>query len=135
MNGMPGGRATLIYDGNCGFCRRWVKRVEGWDRHGRLATLPYQAPDLEMRFPAVSRRECAEGMHLVLEDGHTVYRWAAAGREVLRRLPGGLLWTLPFRLPGGLPIAEHIYRWITHRWGPLGQRADGDSKGACDLSR
>jgi len=114
--------ATLIYDGNCGFCRRWVARVQRWDRGGRLETLPYQTPDLEARFPGVSRAECAERIHLVDERGN-VFRGGAAGREVLRRLPGGALWTLPFHVPGALPLAERAYVWIAHRWGPLGERA------------
>ncbi len=52
------------------------------------------------------------------ENG-AVHRGAAAGREVLSRLPGGWLWALPLRLPGGLPIAERVYTWITRRWGPV----------------
>jgi predicted DCC family thiol-disulfide oxidoreductase YuxK len=116
---MTAAPATLIYDGNCGFCRRWVERVRRWDRHGRLATLPYQAPDLEARFPQVSRADCVQRIHLVEPTG-TVHRGAAAGREVLRRLPGGWFWTLPLRLPGASGVAERIYRWIAHRWGPLG---------------
>jgi predicted DCC family thiol-disulfide oxidoreductase YuxK len=68
-------------------------------------------------------------IHLV--DEHvTVHRGAAAGREVLRRLPLGWLWTLPFRVPGALPVAERIYVWITHRWGPLPRTADPTSQ--CD---
>lgn len=110
--------ATLIYDGACGFCRRWVERVRRWDRHQRLDLVPYQTPDLEERFP-VSRAECTQRIHLVEADG-TVHRGAAAGREVLRRLPHGWLWAAPFYLPGGLWIGERVYVWITHRWGPLG---------------
>jgi len=112
-------RATLIYDGACGFCRRWVERVRRWDRYQRLDMVPYQTPDLEERFPTVSRAECTQRIHVVEPDG-TVHRGAAAGREVLRRLPHGWLLSAPFRLPGALCIAERIYVWITHRWGPLG---------------
>ena len=117
-------RATLIYDGNCGFCRRWVDRVRRADRLGHLETVPYQAPDLEARFPGVSRAECVRRIHLVDEHG-AVSRGAAAGREVLRRLPGGSLWALPFRLPGALGIAERVYVWIAYRWGPLGGQGGG----------
>jgi predicted DCC family thiol-disulfide oxidoreductase YuxK len=116
---MRSAQATLIYDGTCGFCRRWVDRVGRWDRHRRLDLVPYQTADLEARFPSVTRTECAQRIHLIAVDG-TVFRGAAAGREVLRRLPAGWLWVLPFHLPGGLRIAERIYLWITHRWGPLG---------------
>lgn len=110
--------ATLIYHGSCGFCRRWVERVQRWDRHQRLDFLPFQSPDLATRFPQVSLKACRQRMHLVDEQGN-VFAGAAAGREVLRRLPFGGLWTLPFRVPGVLAIAEPIYVWITHRWGPL----------------
>ena len=30
---------TLIYDGDCGFCRRWVERVRRWDRRDALKKL------------------------------------------------------------------------------------------------
>ena len=124
---MSAERATLIYDGSCGFCRRWVERVRRWDRRGRLEMVPYQTAELESRFPGVSRADCVERIHLVDESG-AVSRGAMAGREVLWRLPGGALWTLPFRIPGGLRVAERVYVWIAHRWGPLGRR--GASSGA-----
>jgi len=63
-------------------------------------------------------------MHLVDEAG-TVFAGAAAGREVLRRLPGGWLWALPLRLPGALALADPIYGWITRRWGPVPRRNGG----------
>jgi predicted DCC family thiol-disulfide oxidoreductase YuxK len=115
---MNNGRASLIYDGECGFCRRWVQRVQRWDRHGLLETVRYQTADLEERFPGVTRQACAQRIHLVTADGR-VFAGAAAAREVLRRLPGGPLWALPFRLPGALALADTAYMWIAHRWGPL----------------
>jgi predicted DCC family thiol-disulfide oxidoreductase YuxK len=115
---MPRGHATLIYDGGCGFCRRWTERVRRWDRHRRLEMLPFQTPDLETRFPRVSRAECAERIHLVDEHG-VVHKGAAAAREALGRLPAGWLWALPFRIPGGLALADRAYGWVAHRWGPL----------------
>jgi predicted DCC family thiol-disulfide oxidoreductase YuxK len=117
-------RAIVVYDGNCGFCRRWVARVARWDRHARLEFVPYQTPDLEKRLPGVSRAECVQRVHLVDADGR-VFAGAAAGREVLRRLPGGALWALPFRLPGALGVAERIYVWIAHRFGPLRREPKG----------
>jgi len=113
----------LIYDDACRFCRRWVERARRRDRHGRLAFVPYQVPDFAVRFPGVSRDACTRAMHLVDEDG-AVHRGAAAGREVLSRLPGGWLWTLPFRVPGGLAVAERVYTWITRRWGPVPREED-----------
>ena len=125
-------KATLIYDGNCGFCRRWVARIRRWDRGGLLDPLPYQTPDLEARFPGVSRADCVARIHLVDERGN-VHCGAAAGREVLRRLPGGTLWTLPFLVPGALRLAERAYVWIAHRWGPLGAHGDPPPPSGCPL--
>ncbi|HYV56347.1 MAG TPA: DUF393 domain-containing protein [Candidatus Nitrosopolaris sp.] len=116
---MRSGRASLIYDGACAFCRQWVERLHRCDRGGLLELVPYQSVDLERRFPGVSRADCARCVHLVDALGH-VHRGAAAVREALRRLPGGWLWALPFRIPGALPVAERLYVWIAHRWGPLG---------------
>ncbi len=111
-------RATVIYDGTCGFCRRWIDRARRLDRHGRITFIPYQTPDFAARFPEIPRDEYTRRIHLIDADG-TVHRGAAAGREVVRRLSGGWLWALPFRLPGGLRVAEQVYTWITHRWGPV----------------
>ena len=114
-------RATLVYDGTCGFCRRWIDRVQRWDRYRRIDLVPYQTDDLHVRLPQLSREACRQRMHFVDESG-AVFAGAAAGREVLSRLPAGWLWTLPFRIPGALRVAEPIYVWITHRWGPLPRR-------------
>ena len=118
------GPASLIYDGACAFCRRWVERLHRCDRGGLLEMVPYQSLDLERRFPAVSRGDCARRVHLVDARG-VVYRGAAAAREALRRLPGGCLWSLPFGLPGGLTVAERVYDWVAYRFGPLDHVAAG----------
>jgi len=110
--------AALIFDGECGLCRRRVEHVRLWDREGRIEMVPYQTPDLVQRFPSVSRDECVHGIHLVEKSG-VVHRGAAAGREVLRRLPAGWLWKIPSWIPGEVWTAEYIYVWIAHRWGPL----------------
>ena len=77
---MSAARATLIYDGNCGFCRRWVERVRRWDRRGRLEMVPYQTVDLETRFPGVSRADCVERIHLVDERAAGARDSTRAGR-------------------------------------------------------
>ena len=37
-----GPRPTLIYDGECGFCRRSVDLLRRWDREQRIALVPFQ---------------------------------------------------------------------------------------------
>jgi predicted DCC family thiol-disulfide oxidoreductase YuxK len=35
-------RWILIWDGDCGFCRRWVERALRHDKSGSLTAIPYQ---------------------------------------------------------------------------------------------
>ena len=76
----------MIWDGDCGFCRRGVRWLE--QRTGpRVATVPYQ----EYPFPEGDERitpaSCARAVHLVESDG-SVTRGAAAGVGALGRAPG-----------------------------------------------
>lgn len=108
---------TLIYDGECGFCRRLVDLVLRWDRAGRLATVPFQGVVLE-RY-GVSREAAEQAMQLVAPSG-AVWSGAAAARELTALLPRlrPLGWL--FRVPGAMFLAERTYRWIArnrHRFG------------------
>lgn len=107
----------MIFDGSCGFCRKWVQRVQRWDRGQRLAYLPYQdaaAPDVAGR----SRDALAQAAHLVRPDGE-VFAGAAAARELLRYLPGGGAARAVLWLPGVMGVAERVYAWIARNWGPV----------------
>lgn len=101
------GRHLVLWDGDCGFCRRFV----GWVRsHGdeRIETVPYQAIPEPPMTPAL-REACARALHVVTADGALLrgadavlfvygvlgYRLAALGR----RRP--FLW-----------ILEIGYRWV-----------------------
>ena len=59
-------KPTLIYDGECGFCRRWIERwrVSTGDRVDYL-TSQEAAP----KFPAISEGEFAEAVQWVGADG------------------------------------------------------------------
>src|SRR5437867_12599632 len=58
-------RPTLIYDGECGFCRRSVDWLQRWDREHRIALVPFQdrarVAAFNIPLPAL-----AAAMHLVL---------------------------------------------------------------------
>jgi predicted DCC family thiol-disulfide oxidoreductase YuxK len=124
---MPGDavtRPTLIYDGECGFCRTWVDRVRRWDREQRLVLLPLQertrVPAFGIPLPAL-----AAAMHLVLPDGR-VLTGADAAPELLRLLPGKR-WLAPlFAIPGVLPVARRVYAWIARRRHCLVRGTTGD---------
>jgi acetyl esterase len=106
-------RATLIYDGECGFCRQSVAFVSKWDREHRLTLIPFQeharVAAFQIPLPAL-----AAAMHLVLPDGR-VLAGADAAADLLRLLPGKR-WLAPlFAFPGVLPVARRVYGWIARR--------------------
>src|SRR5439155_838698 len=77
---------TLIYDGECGFCRESVGLVRRWDRERRLAIVPFQDQERVAAF-GIPLTALAAAMHLVLPDGR-VFAGADAAPELLRLLPG-----------------------------------------------
>lgn len=108
---------TLIYDANCGFCRRWVARLKRWDRRGRLRLLPLQDPAA----PALAQRprgDLERAAHLVRPDG-AVFAGAAAAREVFAYVPGGWLPRAVLAVPGVMQLAERVYAWVARTWGPV----------------
>ena len=110
-----GGRATLIYDGECGFCLQAVDLVRRWDREQRITLVPFQdqarVADFQLPLPAL-----AAAMHLVLAppDGR-VFAGADAVPEILRLLPRRRWLAWLFRVPGVLPIGRRVYAWIARR--------------------
>src|SRR5712692_10027670 len=104
---------TLIYDGECGFCRQAVERLRRWDREQRLRYVPFQDESAVARF-GIALPALAAAMHLVSPDGR-VYPGADAIPELLRLFPGKR-WLAPlFRIPGVLPLARRVYAWIAVR--------------------
>lgn len=114
----PGPRVpTLIYDGSCGFCRKWVTRAKKLDRRNVVRLLPLQDADA----PTVSgqgRDRLEQAVHLVRPDG-AVFAGAAAVREFFRYVPGGLLVRGGLAIPGVVTWAERLYAWIARTWGPV----------------
>lgn len=111
-------RPVVVYDGACGFCRKWILRLKRWDRNDRLDLVPLQ-DDEAPRITGKPRGELERAAHVVLPEGG-VYAGARAFRALCRYLPGGVVIRLLLSLPGALWIADHIYDWIARRWGPVG---------------
>jgi predicted DCC family thiol-disulfide oxidoreductase YuxK len=108
---------TLIFDGECGFCRRWVRRLRRLDRTGDLRYLPLQeskATDAA----ACPRSQLRQAVHFVGSDG-AVHAGASAVREAFRYLRGGGIVRAIFGVPGVMLLAERGYVWVARCWGPL----------------
>lgn len=132
MTGENTEQATLVYDGQCDFCRYWVnywRRLTG----PQVDYVPYQ--DAQGRYPDVSPAAFAASIHYFARDGRNC-RGAAAAFEVLAHVPGRGLWRRAYRhLPGYARVSEAAYAFVAnHRvaaarisrllWGPVREPAE-----------
>ena len=113
MRTADAGLPTLIYDGECGFCRQAVERLRRWDREHRLRYVPFQDESEVARF-GIALPALAAAMHLVLPDGR-VYAGADAVPELGKLLPGKRWWAWGFAVPGVRHVARRVYRRIAER--------------------
>ncbi len=104
---------TLIYDGECGICRKAVDLLRRWDRERVLQYVPFQ-DEATVREFGIALPALAAAMHLVFPDGR-VFAGADAIPPLLRLLPRRG-WLAPlFSLPGVMPAARRIYANIAAR--------------------
>ncbi len=108
-------RPTLVYDGDCGLCRRSVDLLRRWDREHRIALVPFQDQASVAAF-GIPLPALAAAMHLVLPppDGR-VLAGADAVPELLRLVPAKRWLAWGFRIPGVMPLARRLYAWIARR--------------------
>ncbi|HET6350391.1 MAG TPA: DCC1-like thiol-disulfide oxidoreductase family protein, partial [Candidatus Krumholzibacteria bacterium] len=98
----------MIFDGDCGFCRRWIARWKAFTGD-RVEYEPFQsAAD---RFPEIPREQFARAVHLVEPDGS----YSHGAEAVLRALAhGGRRWPLALyaHVPLVAPVCEAAYAWV-----------------------
>lgn len=101
--------AELLYDADCGFCRRVLRRYARFLRRD-VRALPlqeYASPDARL-----SQEELQKAITLVLDNG-LVY----SGAEAIARAIGG-----PARIyfvPGIRQLADLAYGWVARNRGRL----------------
>src|SRR5687768_12375769 len=103
---------TLLFDGDCGFCRKWVDR---WREStaGAVEYAPFQ--EAAARFPALEPGALKRSVHLV-EEGRVTRAAEAVFRALSYAPGGGRLLELYLTLPGFRPISEAIYGLVSrHR--------------------
>ena len=98
---------TLVYDGQCRVCSRFVIALEIWDRDKRIHAVKSQTPGVRERFPQIAPKAVDDAVQLIAPDG-TVWSGAAALERAMSALPRGRWIAWLFVLPG----AERAYRWF-----------------------
>jgi predicted DCC family thiol-disulfide oxidoreductase YuxK len=112
-------RPVLLFDGQCGFCRQWVARLERWDRRGAIQTLPGAERHTLPGLPQISDASLDRAMQFITPDGR-VRAGARALPALLPYLPGGRVLASAFRIPVIQLAADRLYAWISarrHRFG------------------
>ncbi len=111
MNENTGNLPTLLFDGDCGFCRRWIRR---WNKltGDRVRYVPYQ--EALVHYPQLTEQQCAAAVQLVLLDGSVLSGAHAVFRAL--DLGGRHRWLLRLyeRRPWFAGLAERLYQLVAH---------------------
>lgn len=122
-------RDTVLYDGQCRFCRSQITILRRLDLTGRLRFVSLHDPVVAAEFPELAAEDLAREMHVVDTAGRS-----RAGAEAVRylswRLP--LLWPLavPLHVPGSLPLWRYLYGVVARNRYLIAGRCD---EGTCRL--
>jgi predicted DCC family thiol-disulfide oxidoreductase YuxK len=123
---MVPGVPVVLFDGHCGFCRDWSRRLARWDRQGRIRQVPYQEREGVTGLPVIADADLDRALHVVLPDG----RVASGARGIvalLPWLPGGRPLGWLAGIPGMTSLADRLYQVVArrrHRLGPAGAACD-----------
>jgi predicted DCC family thiol-disulfide oxidoreductase YuxK len=115
----PADTWTLIYDGECAFCRWCVGLVARWDAHARVRPVAFQDRAALDGLPPIPQSALEAAMHLVSPSGE-VRAGAAAMPAVLRLLPAVAPMALLFRVPGVPGLAAWTYAAVARNRHRLG---------------
>jgi predicted DCC family thiol-disulfide oxidoreductase YuxK len=106
-------KPLLVYDGDCGFCKYWVRY---WHQltGDRVVYQPYQ--EVGARYPLIPVTEFQRAVHYIAPDGK-IATAAEACFLTLSHAPNKSFWLLLYRkIPGLGPITELAYAFIAaHR--------------------
>lgn len=106
------GTITVIYDGECGFCRRSMEVLRKLDQEGVLELVESQTPGVQERFPWIGPEAYARAIQLVEPGGHTT-EGAAAVERLCSIIPAGRRIGWLYRVPFARPMADRVYAWIS----------------------
>lgn len=113
-----GPHLTVLYDGECGFCKACMGLLLSWDRHRRLHPVAIQSSEGQSLLSSLTEAERLESAHVVTVSGELI-SGASAAPTLLRELPGGggLAWLSA----AAMPVVRAAYRVVTKSRSLLGR--------------
>jgi predicted DCC family thiol-disulfide oxidoreductase YuxK len=118
-------RPTLVYDGECAFCRWSLAQLLRRDGDERLRIVALQSPEAAELLPHLTPAQRAAAAHLVSADGR-VYSGAAVAAPLVQLLGGGARIAAVLRVLAA-PSAWG-YRLIAANRGLLSRALPADAK-------
>ncbi|MBC2593925.1 DUF393 domain-containing protein [Ruficoccus amylovorans] len=112
----PPARPLIIWDGDCRFCGRWVRRLRRLTGE-EVDFAAYQ--ELDTRFPEVEKKAFAEALHLIEPDGRVTRGAEAVFRSLRGVRPWSLGWSCYRRSRCFRRFSEALYRWVARNRGWL----------------
>lgn len=106
---------TVVYDGTCSVCTRFISVLTKWDKRRELEILPSQTAGLDARFPWIPAPAYSESIQVIRTGDGRTWQGAAAIEQLLDALPKGRLVSWIFSIPLMRPIAERFYRWFARK--------------------
>jgi len=104
-------RPTILYDGQCEFCKYWV---EYWKQITREVVKYSAFQDVADQFPKIPRNELNKAIHLVQPDGQVLSAAEAVFTALSYAPRGGRLLWLYKKIPGFAYFSEAIYKFASH---------------------
>ena len=108
---IPAGAVVVVYDGDCGFCRRSVDEIRRRDRERRMVYLPRRTPGIEAKLPGLAEGDFDTGIRVVDPDG-TIHVGADGIRHIASQLPVWRRLAWAYDLPVIRPVARRMYAWV-----------------------
>lgn len=62
-------KPILIYDGDCGFCRKWMRWFQAHDPQKQMDYMARQSPEREARYPQLNDAKYQGALQLILPTG------------------------------------------------------------------
>ena len=103
---------TVIYDGDCSVCLRFIDYLRRLDPEGAVEVVAYQEDGVPARFPWIDPARFDEALQLVGPDAGPRDTWegARAIEQLVRILPRGPRLDWVFQLPFARPVFAWGYR-------------------------
>ena len=106
---MSAARTTFYYDGDCGLCVAFTRRVSRLDRQGRVQWTPYQS--LPAPLPTITLADMERAAYFISPDGKINEGYHAI-RALFRAIPALAPLGLLMSIPGASLIGVPIYRLV-----------------------